>query len=81
MAPILPSTTRSAALASDIVNKLDARERTMTWILVFWLQSPMNYTQYEEFKTERECRDSEHLWNRRFNLVKSELRAECRRRD
>lgn len=53
----------------------------MTWTLIFWLHSPLNYTAYMSYPTERECRDSAYLWNRRFNLVASELRAECRKND
>ena len=50
------------------------------WTLVFWLQYPENYTVYTEYRTERECRDQEQLWQRRFNIVGSQLRAECRSR-
>ena len=54
-------------------------ERSMIeWILVFWLQYPGNYTVYAKYQTERECRDAEQLWQRRFTIVGSELRAECR---
>ena len=48
------------------------------WILVFWLEYPENYTEYAKYRTERECRDAEQLWRRRFTMVGSELRAECR---
>lgn len=49
-----------------------------TWILVFWLAHANNYTNYEQYKTEIECRDAEQMWNRRFYLVNSKLVAECR---
>lgn len=51
------------------------------WVLVFWLEYPENYTEHAKYKTERECRDSEQLWQRRLNIVNSKLVAECRRRD
>lgn len=51
----------------------------MIWILIFWLQIPENYTEYwQQYRSELECRDSAELWNRRFRLVGSQLRAECR---
>lgn len=50
------------------------------WVLVFWLQLPGNYSEYTVYKTERECRDAEQVWNRRLQLVKSQLIAECRER-
>ena len=52
----------------------------ITWILVFWLQTPENLVEHTEHKTERECRDAQELWQRRFNLVGSQLKAECRSR-
>lgn len=53
----------------------------MTWILVFWLSTPGNYTQYEVYKTRLDCIDAEQMWNRRFRIVKSELQAECREKN
>lgn len=50
------------------------------WTLVFWLHTPLNYTEYEQYRSERECRDRAQVWQRRFTIVKSELRAECRER-
>ena len=50
----------------------------MTWILVFWLQFPENYTQHAVYTSEKECRDAENAWNRRLRIVKSQLQAECR---
>ncbi len=50
-----------------------------TWVLVFWLQMPENYTRYDQYRTERECRDAEQLWQRRFHIVNSQLQAECRK--
>ena len=50
------------------------------WIMVFWLETPLNYTEYARYRTERECRDSEQVWQRRLNMVKSKLIAECRGR-
>ena len=50
----------------------------MTWILVFWLQFPENYTQHSVYNTEKECRDAENVWNRRLRFVKSQIQAECR---
>lgn len=50
----------------------------MTWILVFWLQVQTNFAVYEQHATERACREREQLWQRRFDMVKSQLRAECR---
>ena len=52
----------------------------ISWVLVFWLQYPENYTEYNQFKSERECRDAEYVWQRRLNIVKSQLIAECRQR-
>lgn len=52
-----------------------------SWVLVFWLSTPGNYTQYEVYKTRLECIDAEQGWNRRFRIVKSELQAECRERE
>ena len=53
----------------------------MTWILVFWLNFPENYAVHQEYRSERECRDAETLWNRRLRLVKSDIQAECRLRN
>lgn len=53
----------------------------MKWILVFWLTYPENSVEHTKYMTERECRDAEQLWQRRFTIVKSELKAECRHRD
>lgn len=50
------------------------------WVLVFWLQYPENYTEYAKYRTERECRDAELMWQRRLNIVNSQLQAECRQR-
>lgn len=52
----------------------------MSWFLVFWLQHPQNYAEYTQFKTERECKDSQLAWQRRLDIVKSKLIAECRER-
>lgn len=53
----------------------------ISWALVFWLQFPENYTEHTSFKTERECRDAELVWNKRLNIVHSKLVAECRMRE
>ncbi len=53
----------------------------MSWILVFWLHYPENYTVLTKYSTERECRDAEYSWNRRLQVVRSELKAECRHSD
>ena len=50
----------------------------VTWILVFWLATPENSVTHSEYRTERECRDREQLWQRRFAIVRSQLQAECR---
>jgi len=50
----------------------------MTWILVFWLQFPSNFTTYATYPTELQCRDAEQMWNRRLRIVKSQMQAECR---
>lgn len=50
------------------------------WLLVFWLENPANYVDHSSHRSERECRDLEQQWQRRFDLVKSRLRAECRER-
>ena len=51
---------------------------TVAWILVFWLEHPANLAQHSEYQWERDCRDQQQLWQRRFDIVKSRLRAECR---
>jgi hypothetical protein len=51
----------------------------MSWILVFWLQFPENYTVYTTYQSEIQCKDAEQMWNRRLALVKSQMQAECRR--
>jgi len=50
----------------------------MIWILVFWLQFPENNTTYTTYNSEKECRDAEYIWNKRLQIVKSKLVAECR---
>lgn len=50
------------------------------WLLVFWLQYPENLVEHSKYTTERECRDAEQLWQRRFNIVNSKLKAQCRER-
>ena len=52
----------------------------VTWALVFWLQYPENYVEHSRYTLERDCRDAEQLWTRRFMIVKSRLVAECRKR-
>lgn len=49
-----------------------------TYILVFWLQIPSNFTEYQKYKTETECMSAVQLWQGRFNKVNSKLVAECR---
>ena len=53
----------------------------MTWVLVFWLMKPDNFTQYARYTTESECNRYAHIWNERLNKVQSKLIAECRRYD
>jgi len=53
----------------------------MLWVLVFWLQYPENSVEHSVYSTERECRDNQQLWQRRFDIVKSKLVSECRRRE
>jgi hypothetical protein len=50
----------------------------MTWILVFWLQFPENFTVYDKFATEQKCVESAQAWDRRLRTVKSKLVVECR---
>ena len=52
-----------------------------SWILVFYIGYPNNYTVHQKFQSERECMDAEQLWNRRLTMVKSDIKAECRRND
>lgn len=51
------------------------------WALVFWLQIPSNFAEHTTFKNEKECRDAEVVWNQRLHIVKSDLIAECRRKE
>lgn len=48
------------------------------YILVFWLQVPSNFTEYQRYKTEQECITSMQVWQYRLNKVNSKLVAECR---
>jgi len=50
----------------------------MSWVLVFWLQFPENFTVYEKFATEQKCTESAQAWDRRLRIVKSKLVVECR---
>lgn len=50
----------------------------MSWILVFWLTYPNNYAEYQTYRREKDCRAEQRLWQRRFDLVKSQLQADCR---
>jgi hypothetical protein len=50
----------------------------MTWILVFWLQFPENFTVYDKFATEQKCVESARVWDQRLRIVKSKLVVECR---
>jgi len=50
----------------------------MTYILVFYLLVPENYTAYTSFKTESECTTSMRIWQSRLDKVQSKLKAECR---
>jgi hypothetical protein len=49
----------------------------ITWVLVFWLNTPDNYTVYEKYSSEKVCRDEEQKWNRRLQIVKSKINASC----
>ena len=51
----------------------------MTWILVFWLSVPENFTAYERFETEEKCQVSARAWNARLQKVNSKLICECRK--
>lgn len=53
-------------------------ELMWSWILVFWIGYPNNYTVHQKYQTERECVEAERLWNRRLTTVKSDIKAECR---
>jgi hypothetical protein len=50
----------------------------MTWILVFWLSVPENYTIYERYDSEARCKNAAQVWNNRLQSVKSKLISECR---
>ena len=50
----------------------------MTWLLVFWIQFPENFTVYEKFATEQKCVESAQAWDRRLRAVKSQMIVECR---
>lgn len=50
----------------------------MIWVLVFWLQTPSNFAEHNQFKSEVECRTEQQLWQYRLDKVRSELRADCR---
>jgi hypothetical protein len=51
----------------------------MTWALVFWLSVPTNFVIHTNFSTEKECIAEQAKWTKRFNEVKSQLIAECRK--
>ncbi len=50
----------------------------MTYMLVFWLQTPGNFAIHDRYKTQYECEQSAVVWNQRLRQVKSQLIAECR---
>jgi|688.fasta_scaffold163543_3 hypothetical protein len=50
----------------------------MTWVLVFWIQFPENFTIYEKFPNELKCLESAKTWNARLRAVNSKMNAECR---
>lgn len=49
------------------------------WILVFWLATPNNFAEHNQYKTQNECEQSAAVWNQRLRQVKSQLIAECRK--
>ncbi len=50
----------------------------MTWMLVFWLQTPGNFAEHNQFKSEAECKSEQQAWQYRMDKVKSQLVADCR---
>ncbi len=50
----------------------------MTWMLVFWLQTPNNFAEHNKFNTEAQCRAEQQVWQYRLDKVKSQLVADCR---
>jgi hypothetical protein len=61
-----------------LVLRLNEQENNMTWILVFWLSTPSNFTSYTTYGNEYDCKKSALIWNGRLEQVKSKLIAECR---
>ena len=51
----------------------------MTWLLVFWLTVPENYTPYTKYNSEVQCESAAQVWNARLQKVQAKLVAECRR--
>ena len=50
----------------------------MTWLLVFWLEVPENYTVYTRYESESKCVEMARIWNSRLQKVNSKLICECR---
>ena len=50
----------------------------MTWLLVFWIQYPDNFTIYETLSTEKQCVELVQVWDKRLRAVNSRIVVECR---
>lgn len=50
----------------------------MIYILVFWLQTPDNFAEHNQYKSQYECDQAVIAWNQRLQKVNSKLIAECR---
>ncbi len=50
-----------------------------SWVLVFWIQYPENFTTYTTYDSEIKCKEAEQVWSRRLQLVKSKMQSECRK--
>jgi hypothetical protein len=52
----------------------------MEWVLIIWLNSPKNFTVYEQFKTIEQCSAKQEIVQRAFKQADSKMNLECRKR-
>lgn len=51
----------------------------MEWVLIIWLETPSNYTVYQEFKTIEQCIDKQTMVQKALKQADSKMNVACRK--
>ena len=50
----------------------------MNWILIFWLNTPVNYQVHSDHITRQDCQKQEKFYDNVFSKTNSQLVATCK---